>query len=97
MAIKLTEVRKRDLVEQAALTLIHCGVTVEEALADFHRALLEAALERAGYSQMEAAKQQAMPRNTLRNQMIACGLLRRPRIQATHPDGDDSPFRKEDL
>lgn len=88
MSNKLTPIRQRDLLARLAEVLIGAGISIEEAAAGFQRALLEAALERAGGSQMEAAKQQGMPRNTLRNQMMACGLLRRPRIQVNDTGGE---------
>jgi hypothetical protein len=78
----LKPVRQRDLIERLAEVLIQSGVTVEEAAAQFHRALLESALVEADGSQLQAAKRQKMPRNTLRNQMISLGLLPRPKPSA---------------
>lgn len=83
----LKPVRQRDLVRSLAEVLIQSGVTVEESVAQFHRAVLEAALEEAAGNQVEAAKRQRMPRTTLRNQMISTGMLRAPKPLADQSTG----------
>lgn len=96
MPKSLKPVRQRDLIQRLAEVLINSGITVEEAAAQFHRALLEVALAEAGGNQVEAAAQQKMPRTTLRNQVISLGLLNGPRRSASQstdsPQAQDTEF-----
>lgn len=79
MSKALKPVQQRDLISRLAEVLINSGITVEEAAAQFHRALLETALAENDGCQVKTAQQHGMHRNTLRNQMIALGLLRGPK------------------
>jgi DNA-binding NtrC family response regulator len=73
----LKPVRRRDLIDTLAETLISHGVTVDEGVEAFHRAMLEAALAQNNDNQVQTARVQGMHRNTLRNQMIALGMKQR--------------------
>lgn len=68
-----------DLRNRLADAEIASGVTIDEALKDFHRALLESALEKHQGNQCRTAEAQKMHRNTLHRQMVERGINLAPR------------------
>lgn len=78
MPRQLKAVRENDLICRLAEILIASGLTVDDSLDKFHRALLEAALDVFGGNQVQTARHHNLHRNTLRTRMIHLGLLEGP-------------------
>lgn len=74
MTQRLTQVRKLDLLQRVAEALLGDGMLIGEAMEEFHRALLGAALEAENNNQCHVAKKHKIHRNTLHRQMVELGL-----------------------